>query len=165
MNPSLKSWATLAVGLALVVGGLSFALRGAPATDVVITADPSLPTVTVWKSPTCGCCAGWVDHLRESGFAVEVVNVENLAPIKAEHGVGTSLQSCHTARVDGYTIEGHVPAEDIRRLLERRPAVAGLAVPGMPIGSPGMEAGDVRERYDVLTFDRAGATTVWATHN
>lgn len=95
-------------------------------------------TVQVYKSPTCGCCQGWVEHLRESGFAVAVQDVDDLTAIKRMAGVPEALQACHTALVDGYTIEGHVPATAIERLLRERPEIAGLAAPGMPEGSPGM---------------------------
>lgn len=119
------------------------------------------PTVTVYKSPTCGCCRNWVDHMREHGFEVVVHDTTALDGIKDEHGVATALRSCHTALVDGYVLEGHVPADVVRRLLEERPEVAGLAVPGMPMGSPGME-GPYKESYDVIAFDREGGTRVYA---
>jgi hypothetical protein len=105
-----------------------------------------------------------VGHLRSNGFEVTTEDVDALAPIKAKHGVPAKLEACHTALVDGYVIEGHVPADLIDRLLRERPAVVGLAVPGMPVGSPGMEAaGRSAERYQVLTFDRTGKTTVFAS--
>lgn len=118
-------------------------------------------TITVYKSPTCGCCTAWEDHLRQHGFTVVSRPTEDIAAIKVQHGVPGHLASCHTAVVDGYLIEGHVPADLIVRLLEERPDVRGLAVPGMPMGSPGME-GPYSERYDVLTFDAAGRTSVYA---
>ena len=121
--------------------------------------------VRVYKSPTCGCCADWVDHLREAGFRVEVSDREDVTRAKVELGVPPSLGSCHTAVVDGYVVEGHVPAEDIRRLLAERPDVVGLAVPGMPAGSPGMELpGGRTDPYDVVAFDPAGATSVFSSH-
>src|SRR5688572_21673896 len=126
--------------------------------------NPALPVVKVWKSPTCGCCAGWVDHMRQAGFTVEVVELADLTPIKRERGVAAHMQSCHTSLVEGYTVEGHVPAEDVMRLLTERPALAGIAAPGMPVGSPGMEMGAQRDRYDVIAFDKDGKTSVWATH-
>ncbi len=119
--------------------------------------------ITVYKSPTCGCCVKWVDHLEAGGLAVEAIDVENLAWIKKENGVPARLHSCHTALVDGYVIEGHVPVEDILRLLEERPDIAGLAVPRMPIGSPGME-GPNPEPYDVLAFTKQGSTHTYAFH-
>lgn len=118
--------------------------------------------MVVYKSPTCGCCAAWVDHVQANGFRVEVRDTANLAPVKARHGVPANLESCHTALVDGYVVEGHVPADLIVRMLRERPDVAGLAVPGMPVGSPGME-GPYKDRYDVLTFKGDGSTQVYAT--
>lgn len=119
--------------------------------------------VTVYKSPWCGCCGGWVDHMRDNGFSVTVHETEDLDPIRAEHGVSDELMSCHTAVVDGYTIEGHVPAADVARLLREKPEARGLAVPGMPAGSPGMEAAG-REPYDVLLFADDGDANVFASH-
>ena len=119
--------------------------------------------MTVWKSPWCGCCGNWVKHVEDAGFKVEVKEVEDLDPVKKLAGVPEALQSCHTARVDGYTIEGHVPAADIERLLRERPKVDGLAVPGMPSGSPGMENG-VRDSYDVVTFTRQGAAEIFSSY-
>lgn len=122
-----------------------------------------LPAMTVWKSPFCGCCGAWVDHMRAAGFKVAVKEVDSLSEIKRSAGVPEKLQSCHTARIGGYTVEGHVPAADVKRLLKARPKVHGLAVPGMPIGSPGMETGPP-EPYDVVTFTRDGKTEVFARH-
>jgi hypothetical protein len=120
--------------------------------------------VTVYKSPTCGCCNKWIEHMQANGFTVKAQNVADIMPYKSANGVPLALGSCHTAKVDGYVIEGHVPAADIKRLLKERPKVLGLAVPGMPVGSPGMEQGAHKERYDVLTFDNAGNTSVYARH-
>ena len=122
------------------------------------------PTIEVYKTPTCGCCGLWVEHLERNGFATKVTDLQDLAPLKTQHQVPGRLQSCHTAVVDGYVIEGHVPAADIHRLLKERPAVAGLAVPGMPIGSPGMEVGTTVQPYDVLTFTREGQAGVFASY-
>lgn len=119
--------------------------------------------VTMYKSPTCGCCNEWAEHLRRNGFSVEAHDVADVAPVKAENGIPPQLASCHTAFVEGYVIEGHVPASDVRRLLAERPAVAGLAVPGMPVGSPGME-GPNPQRYEVLSFDANGRTAVFSSH-
>ena len=108
---------------------------------------------------------GWVSHLKDHGFTVRTTDVADVSPVKAEHGVPGRLPSCHTALVDGYVIEGHVPAPDIARLLEEGPRVAGLAVPGMPIGSPGMEVpGRPVESYDVIAFDRRGGAEVFSSH-
>jgi len=109
------------------------------------------PPVTVWKSPSCGCCGAWVEHMQAAGFPVTVVETEVMNPVKARLGVPMELASCHTAQVDGYTLEGHVPADAVKRLLAERPQGRGLAVPGMPQGSPGMETGVV-EPYDIVLF-------------
>ncbi|SHK47466.1 DUF411 domain-containing protein [Rhodothermus profundi] len=122
------------------------------------------PTLTVFKSPTCGCCSDWVTHMQNAGFKVRVEDVQDMATIKARFRVPYQLQSCHTALIEGYVIEGHVPARDVQRLLQEKPAVAGLAVPGMPVGSPGMEQGDRRDPYDVLTFTTDGQTQVYARY-
>lgn len=121
------------------------------------------PAITVYKSPTCGCCTEWADHLRKNGFAVETVDSLDLSRIKAMSGVKPELASCHTAFVNGYVIEGHVPADDITRLLAEKPDARGLTVPGMPAGSPGMES-PTPEHYQVLLIDKTGKTTVFATH-
>lgn len=120
--------------------------------------------ITVYKSATCGCCKEWVKHLQANGFSVKAQDVTDLKSYKTANGVPAKLASCHTATVDGYVIEGHVPANDIKRLLKERPAVSGLAVPGMPVGSPGMEQGAHKDRYEVLTFDKQGKTGVYAQY-
>lgn len=129
-------------------------------------AQAALPAITTYKSPTCGCCTGWVDHAKAAGFTVKVIDTDDLASVKREMGVPGPLHSCHTAVVGGYIVEGHVPATDVKRLLAQKPKVRGIAVPGMPIGSPGMEQGPPSgyDRYEVKTFDDAGKTTVFATH-
>ncbi|MBX3174055.1 MAG: DUF411 domain-containing protein [Gemmatimonadaceae bacterium] len=126
----------------------------------------ALPTMTVYKSPSCGCCGAWVDHAKSNGFTVRTVNTEDLATVKRELGVPARLASCHTVVVGSYIIEGHVPAGDVKRLLTEKAKVRGLAVPGMPIGSPGMEQGPPSgyERYDVLAFETSGAVRVFASH-
>lgn len=119
--------------------------------------------VEVWKSPTCGCCGDWIAHLRENGFAVRVHDTGNTTA-RGRLGVAERYGSCHTALVDGYAIEGHVPADDVRRLLRERPKAVGLAVPGMPVGSPGMDGpvyGGRRDPYDVLLLDAKGGNSVW----
>lgn len=117
----------------------------------------------VYKSATCGCCKAWVEHARESGFVLEAIDVEDVAPYKKRLGVPLDLASCHTAVVEQYVFEGHVPADLIERLLRERPKGAkGLAVPGMPVGSPGMEVGNRKDAYDVMLFDERGAHRVWA---
>lgn len=133
-------------------------------TPFSVSAAEGLPTVTVYKSPTCGCCKDWVTHMESNGFTVKVFNVRDVTPYKRINGVTPELASCHTAVVDGYIIEGHVPAEDIVRLLKERPEVKGVSVPGMPVGSPGMEMGSRKDPYSVVTFDKAGNITVFARH-
>ncbi len=147
----LAAW--LLVGITFVSGGILFNQKTAAAADIV-----------VYKSPTCGCCKHWVSHLKENGFTVEVHNRRNMNPIKSELGVPGNLQSCHTAKVGGYVVEGHVPADDIVRLLKEKPPVKGLAVPGMPMGSPGME-GPRKDAYDVVTFKANGKTSVFSHQN
>jgi len=168
MLPTLKSWlagrrvaATLAV-LAAVLGiaAGSLVVTGAR----VLAAQADLPEVVVYKTPTCGCCSLWVAHLRDAGFKVRVTDRDDLGDIRREWKVPAKMAACHTARVGRYVIEGHVPAADIRRLLQDQPRVDGLAVPGMPIGSPGMEQGERVEPYDVLGFNAAGETRVFASH-
>lgn len=126
-------------------------------------APAAAPKVTVYKSPTCGCCSKWVAHMRNAGFDLTVNDVENVGEIKAAHHVPADAQSCHTALVGPYVIEGHVPADVVKQLLKEKPAVAGLAVPGMPIGAPGMESADGnKQAYNVLSFDKSGKTQVYA---
>ncbi len=126
-------------------------------------APAAAPKMTVYKSPTCGCCAKWVEHMKQAGFDLTVNDVPNVGEIKAQHRVPADAQSCHTALVGGYVVEGHVPADVVKQLLKEKPAVAGLAVPGMPIGSPGMESADGnKQAYNVVSFDKAGKTQVYA---
>ncbi|MCU0621531.1 MAG: DUF411 domain-containing protein [Gemmatimonadales bacterium] len=121
------------------------------------------PTVTVYKSPSCGCCKAWMDHLQQNGFRVVGKDMDNVQPVKDDLGVPSSLGSCHTAVVDGYVLEGHVPAREVHRLLKERPKVIGLSVPGMPMGSPGMD-GDRKDKYDVVAFDAKGRRTAFASY-
>jgi hypothetical protein len=123
------------------------------------------PLVEVYKDPNCGCCINWVKHLEANGFTTRVMDVANLAEVKTKNRVPAEARSCHTGIVDGYVLEGHVPAADVKRLLNDRPPVLGLAVPGMPIGSPGMEVPNVpAQPYNVVTFDRDGQVKVYASH-
>jgi hypothetical protein len=124
-------------------------LASVPILSTVAAADDA---ILVYKSPTCGCCSAWIDHLRDAGFVVRHRNIEDVAAIKGRHGVPRQMWSCHTAIVGDYVVEGHVPAEDIRRLLEQAPQITGLAVPGMPAGSPGMEVDGYREAFNVWAF-------------
>jgi hypothetical protein len=152
-RPGLRL-ATAAVVVALLAGGCSRAPETAP--------DPALHAV-VYKTESCGCCGSWVTHLEKAGFAVEVHNVDNLGPTKERVGVPVAMGSCHTAEVGGYFVEGHVPADDIKRLLRERPSARGLTVPAMPVGSPGMEvpSGHV-DPYDVFLVAPDGSTSVYA---
>ena len=135
------------------------------ATPASQNADASLPKMIVHKSASCGCCGLWVDHMRAAGFAVEVRNVDNLDPVKTRVGVPAGKGSCHTAEVGGYFIEGHVPAEDVKRLLAEKPSAKGLVLPGMPLGSPGMEVPDgAVQPYTVELVDEQGTTTAFAQH-
>lgn len=129
----------------------TLALAGAAPTD----------TMVVYKTATCPCCKNWVDQALEAGFAVVVHDTTNLEPIKRRLGVPAGRVSCHTTTVRGYTIEGHVPFDLIRKLIDEKSRYAGLAVPGMPMGSPGME-GPIKQEYDVLAFDKAGRVEVYA---
>jgi hypothetical protein len=139
------------------------ALVGAGVTQVVLA--QNAPTVAVVKDPGCGCCTKWVAHLEEAGFKATVTESPEIDALKDRKGVPRSARSCHTATVGGYVIEGHVPAADIKRLLKERPGVVGLAVPGMPAGSPGMEVPGGRVApYDVIAFDKTGKTRVFASH-
>lgn len=144
----------------------------ATATAATATANPAaaspvaaLPLVTVHKSPTCGCCGLWVEHMQQAGFTVEVIESDEVGAVKERVGVPYGKGSCHTAEVGGYFVEGHVPADDIKRLLAEKPDAKGLTVPGMPLGSPGMEVPDGRvQRYETELVGRDGGTTTFAVH-
>lgn len=141
------------------------------ATLAVAVAAPALgqsasPLVEVWKSPTCGCCQDWIRHMEANGFTVRSIDTGNTA-VRARLGIPVGMGSCHTARVAGYAIEGHVPAREVQRLLKERPAAVGLAVPAMPIGSPGMdgpEYGSRRDPYDVLLVQKDGSSSVFQAY-
>ena len=139
------------------------ALAAAPFALTSARALSAAPKLSVFKLAGCGCCELWSEHLRENGFEVSVSALPDLAPVRARYGVAKDFGTCHTALVEGYVIEGHVPAADIQRLLRSKLKVAGLVVPGMPAGSPGME-GPQSDPYDVLTFDRSGATRIYARY-
>lgn len=126
---------------------------------------PMTPAVTVYKDPSCGCCGTWVEHLKAAGFATTVIETTDRTALQSRLALPPAMTSCHTAQIEQYLIEGHVPAADIRRLLSERPDARGLVVPGMPVGSPGMEAPDgSREAYDVLLVRIDGTTAVFAHH-
>jgi hypothetical protein len=115
---------------------------------------PSIATIVVYRSLLCGCCGKWLEHLQENNFNVREIRTGELRAIQDKYGVSQELASCHTAIVDGYVVEGHVPADDIKKLLKIKPKIIGIAVPAMPIGTPGMEMGDEKEAYEVISFDR-----------
>lgn len=146
-----------ALGIAAIIGGLG--VWSYSASTPAVAAD-----MVVYKSPTCGCCTAWIDHIEANGITVDVRETYDLEPIKAKMGVPGQMESCHTAMIDGYVVEGHVPAADIKRLLKERPKARGLAVPGMPIGSPGMEQGDQKDPYAVVLFGDQGYQ-LYARHN
>lgn len=125
-------------------------------------ASKPLRDMVVYKDPNCGCCAQWVKHVQKAGFTVTVRDTADMKTVKASFGVPAALESCHTARIGKYSIEGHVPADLIAKLIDEQPVARGLAVPGMPQGSPGMEMG-AKEKFDVLLFDAAGKTRVYAS--
>lgn len=120
--------------------------------------------MTVYRSPTCGCCENWLEHAEKNGFKINDVVTSDMEAIKKKYGVPDKLASCHTAIVDGYVIEGHVPAGDIQKLLQTKPKVLGIAAPGMPMGSPGMEMGGQTQDYKVMSFDKDGKFEVFANH-
>ncbi len=155
-------------GLALAAGRAPSSASAATVSDVAEppsrrAAEAAPLEITVYRSPSCGCCKAWATHLEQNGFTVKQVELDDLSEIKAQAGITQRLASCHTALIGRYAIEGHVPAADIKRLMAEKPAVAGLTAPGMPNGSPGMETGR-KDPYDVLAFTRDGRTTVWASH-
>ena len=120
--------------------------------------------VHVYKNPGCECCTAWVEHLKAAGFSVDVTKTDDTSAVRKRLGMPERLASCHTGVVDGYALEGHVPAADVKRLLAAKPQAVGLAVPGMPVGSPGMEYGDRKDPYKVLLVDRKGRETVFASY-
>ncbi len=148
-------------GAALAASGNVAASATSAAAAVTDADNGELPTALVYKTPTCGCCNLWVDHLREAGFEVDARNLNDLIPVKIDAGVPPRMSSCHTALIDGYVVEGHIPAEHVKRMLDERPDIVGIAVPGMPIGSPGMEGIGARP-YQVLSWDREGNVEVYA---
>lgn len=152
MSLRVRMFAGLVLGMAGVVAGLS-AQRPTPART---------PVMTVYKSPTCDCCGKWIEHMKAAGFQVRAVDMDDITEVKQASGVPVRLRTCHTALIGDYVVEGHVPADLVRRLLQERPAVAGIAVPGMPIGSPGMEVGNRKDPYEVLLFEKSGRTSVFA---
>jgi hypothetical protein len=149
--------------LAIGTTGLTLALTTAAFRTPATATEVKKPTITVYKDPSCGCCKNWIEHLIKHGYRVDAKDTPNMTEIKRTLGVPAAMTSCHTAIVNGYLVEGHVPAADIDQLLSKKPRIAGLAVPGMPMGSPGME-GQRSQAYKVLAFDKTGKTTVFASH-
>jgi len=153
--------------LPLLLAGLTIGASHATS-ETVETISPvmkSSPEIVMYKPPTCECCSGWAEHMRKAGFTVIVNKSENMEMIKAMNGVSSNLASCHTAIVDGYVIEGHVPAADVERLLKERPNITGLTAPGMPMQSPGMQAeGLPPKNYKVLAFDKDGNVRVFSDY-
>lgn len=142
--------------LSAVVLATTFSAQAEPATVE--------KEITVYRSPTCGCCGKWIEHVKQNHFVVKDIISDNMQAIKQKFHVPANLASCHTAIVDGYVIEGHVPAADIQKLLQTKPDVVGISAPGMPMGSPGMEMGGKADDFDVVSFDKAGHTEVFAEH-
>jgi len=143
---------------------LSLALGAIATTAGPVFGAAPLPRVEVFKNPSCGCCGAWVEHLRAAGFPVTVTEVGDTSVARRKHGLPDRFGSCHTAVVSGYVVEGHVPAGDIRKLLAMKPLALGLAVPGMPIGAPGMDGGSARAPYQVLLIDRQGRERVFSSY-
>ena len=147
--------------IGLVAAGGAAALVGERWWRSANPVDPMLTPITVYASPTCTCCHKWVAHLKDNGFRVTSETAADVTPFKRKYGVPEDLWSCHTATVEGFVVEGHVPADVIQRLLDERPNVVGIAAPGMPNGSPGME-GTGKEPYEIVSFTRSGETAVYA---
>jgi hypothetical protein len=158
MNTRLSRF-LLGAGTLAVLAVFASAFSPAQARDTA-----SATKMTVFKDPNCGCCKEWVEHLRKHGFEVTSRDTSDVPAVKRTARVPDQLHSCHTAFVNGYVVEGHVPAADVQRMLTEKPRIAGIAVPGMPVGSPGMEMGSRRDRYDVVAFNRDGSTKVFASH-
>lgn len=133
-------------------------------TAIFIGSAAHAATLTVYKSPSCGCCAKWVEHVQQHGFTVKTIPTEDMMALKQRLGVPDDVMSCHTTKVGNYIIEGHVPAADIERLLAQRPKARGIAVAGMPVGAPGMEHGDHRQPYATMLIGTDGKTRVFARH-
>ena len=147
--------------LRTLVAGALLSLATLGSFSAAVAADDE---VVMYKDPNCGCCGKWAEHMREHGFKVKEVATAQMGQVKGEAGVPQALGSCHTAKVGGYVVEGHVPAADVRRMLTEKPAIAGISAPGMPMGSPGMEGPYPADRYDVVSFDAQGRTAVYASH-
>lgn len=143
----------------------SLAAAAAAALSLPAAAKEALPQVQVFKNPSCGCCGAWVEHMKAAGFVVNVTEVDDTSVARKRHGLPDRFGSCHTAIVAGYVVEGHVPANDVKKLLAMKPVAIGLAVPGMPVGSPGMEMGSRKDRYQVLLVAQDGRERVFSTYH
>ena len=174
MRPKLlqKPWFRLAAA-GIVTSGIVAGIYGIvtfanPSQHVENAAEADQPLkalqLTAYRSPTCGCCGSWVQHLRDEGFQVTDRVTDEMDAIKQQHQVPSDLVSCHTAVINGYVVEGHIPATDIRRLLREKPNAIGIAVPGMPIGSPGMESGNIRQPYTTFLFRSDGTVESFQKH-
>jgi hypothetical protein len=162
--PNLSSYLKAAgIGVVIAVVGIAAYLQFGDAAPQI--ADEELPAVTVYKSPTCQCCAEWVTHMEDNGFEVKTTDLSDMQQIKNRFSVPRELSSCHTAVVGGYVVEGHVPAEEVKRMLVQQPQIVGLTVPGMPVGSPGMERGNQLDPYNVLAFSQNGRANIFAKYN
>jgi hypothetical protein len=144
---------------------LSMALGAMAFVAVPTFAAGALPPVEVFRSPSCGCCGAWVDHLKAAGFDVKVTMVDDTSAARRKYGLPDKFGSCHTAVVAGYVVEGHVPAADVKKLLAMKPVAVGIAVPGMPVGSPGMEMGARKDPYQVLLIDKQGRERVFSSYS
>jgi hypothetical protein len=173
------NWKTVlfagAIATGIVGGGYGIANHFAPQQTVGKAIQPGpeasaiaaeVAQITVYRTPTCGCCEGWVEHMKENNFQVtDIVKPEaEIQAVRQQHNLPGQLRSCHAAEIGGYLVEGHVPAEDVRKLVAQKPDLAGIAVPGMPIGTPGMEVGDRRESFDVLGFQNNGDIRVFNSY-
>lgn len=143
---------------------LSVSLGAVAVAALPAAASTPLPTVEVFKSPYCGCCGAWVDHMKAAGFPVKVTLVNDTTATRKRLGLPDRFGSCHTAVVSGYVVEGHVPAHEVKRMLTAKPVAIGLAVPSMPAGSPGMETGSRKDPYSVFLVDKSGRETVFASY-
>ncbi len=143
----LVSWVAIAFTILLVSTGSAQAVN--------------LPEATVYRDPNCTCCGGWMKHLQAQGFKVKNVPTADMISFKQQQGITDDLASCHTAIIDGYAIEGHVPGDDIKRLLAQKPDIKGIAVPGMPVGTPGMESGNIHDPYAIISFDDRGQQKIF----
>jgi hypothetical protein len=152
------------VALLMGLAGCNEATLSVGSSPLTVAEAAEARELVVYKNESCGCCTLWVEHMRQYGFTARVHNVDNMNPIKERVGVPYGMGSCHTAEIGGYFVEGHVPAEQVVRLLQEKPRAKGLTVPGMPIGSPGMEQGDFKQPYEVHLVHEDGSTSVYAKY-